>query len=87
MLSFNYLCHVLDFITLIFRIPTNVPSACARFSHELFYSPEIVLRLKFKNLVHISDLDGGHFAALEVPELLAKDIYEATDKFLKFQRK
>ncbi|KAJ8926603.1 hypothetical protein NQ314_021012 [Rhamnusium bicolor] len=61
-------------------IPTTVPSACARFSHELVYQPETVLRDKFVNLVHVADYEGGHFAAAEEPELLANDLYIFVEK-------
>lgn len=63
-------------------IPVTVPSACARFKYELTNFGRRVLELKYHNLVHLSDYVGGHFAAFEVPEVLAEDIFLATDKFL-----
>ncbi|XP_023310063.1 juvenile hormone epoxide hydrolase 1-like isoform X2 [Anoplophora glabripennis] len=62
------------------RIPVEVPSGCARFSHELFIQPDFVLRGKYSNLIHISDLEGGHFAAFEAPEILAEDVFAFTEK-------
>lgn len=47
--------------------------------------PDLILRLKFKNLVHTANYEGGHFAAFEEPEVLAKDLFLATEKFLKLQ--
>ncbi|RZC42038.1 juvenile hormone epoxide hydrolase-like protein, partial [Asbolus verrucosus] len=65
------------------KIPVKVPSACAKFAHELAYSPSTVLKEKYHNLVHESDFtDGGHFAAFEVPKVLADDIYLAAEKIL-----
>ncbi|XP_018570516.1 juvenile hormone epoxide hydrolase 1-like [Anoplophora glabripennis] len=62
------------------QIPTPVPSGCARFSHEVVYQPETVLRQKFPNLVHLADYEGGHFAAAEEPKILAKDLYLFVEK-------
>lgn len=62
----------------------SVPAACARFSHELAYQPDTILKLKYKNLLHSADYDGGHFAAFEEPDVLAEDLFIATDKFLEF---
>lgn len=59
-----------------------MPSACARFSYELDYPATTILKTKYKNLVHVSDYDGGHFAAFEVPNVLANDVFLATKKFL-----
>ncbi|KRT85407.1 hydrolase, partial [Oryctes borbonicus] len=73
------------------KFPVIIPAACARFPHELAYSPDCVLSTTYKNLVHTSDLeDGGHFAAFEVPDLLADDIWIGIAKieaFYKGQKK
>ncbi|KAJ8925185.1 hypothetical protein NQ315_001370 [Exocentrus adspersus] len=61
-------------------IPVEVPSGCARFSHELSTQPDSILRDNYKNLIHLTDHDGGHFAAFEVPDVLAEDIYAFTEK-------
>lgn len=62
-------------------IPSKVPTACARFKHEIMVAPESLLKIRFPNLVQSNIYhDGGHFAALEVPHLLAEDIYEFIEK-------
>ncbi|KAI4471871.1 epoxide hydrolase 1-related [Holotrichia oblita] len=67
--------------------PVLVPSACARFPHELVYQPDSILSLKYKYLVHTSDLaDGGHFAAFEVPDLWANDVWVAIEKMERFRQ-
>lgn len=58
----------------------TVPSGCARFSNELVYSLDAALKMKYHNLVHLSDYEGGHFPAFEVPNVLAKDIYDFVEK-------
>lgn len=68
-------------------IPTDVPTACARFKHELAYMPDSLLSDKYTNLIRTSDFEnGGHFAAFEVPQILAKDIWVSIVKMEK-QRK
>lgn len=68
----------------IFRVPVFVPSGCTRYSNELVYPLDAVLKYKFKNLVHLADLEGGHFAALEVPNLFANDILDFAEKTISF---
>lgn len=63
-----------------------MPTACARFSNELVYQPEWVLKDKFTNLIQVSDLEGGHFAPLEVPHTLAEDLYKFAEKIEFFSR-
>lgn len=58
----------------------EVPVGCARFNKELIFQPDAILKDRYLNLVHIADYDGGHFAALEVPEVLAKDIFQFVNK-------
>lgn len=59
------------------RIPTNVPAACAKFRYELFQQPDWVLRDHFANLVQSNHfLDGGHFAAMQLPDVLYKDFVQ-----------
>lgn len=61
-----------------YSIPTNVPTACARFKNELLYTPDSFLKEKYTNLVQTTDFeDGGHFAAFELPDVLAKDMWSA----------
>lgn len=58
-----------------------VPSGCAAYQFELIYRPEIILRQRYRKLVHVSHLPrGGHFAAFEEPELFADDFLEFVGK-------
>uniref|UniRef100_A0A182S814 Epoxide hydrolase N-terminal domain-containing protein n=1 Tax=Anopheles maculatus TaxID=74869 RepID=A0A182S814_9DIPT len=57
------------------RIPTVVPAACAKFRHELFLQLDWILKDHFTNLVQSNHFaDGGHFAAMQLPEVLYKDV-------------
>lgn len=58
------------------RVPVTVPSGCARFTYELAYMPEKILRTHYKKLVQVTDHVGGHFAAFEVPNVLANDVIQ-----------
>lgn len=40
----------------------------------------------FTNLIQLSDYEGGHFAAFQLPEVLATDIFNAVEKFEKFNK-
>ncbi|KAL1508971.1 hypothetical protein ABEB36_003783 [Hypothenemus hampei] len=63
------------------EIPVTVPTACARFKHELSIQPKSILKHGYLNLVQTTDFeDGGHFAAFEVPDLLANDVYDFIKK-------
>lgn len=56
------------------NICLQVPSAVAVFPKELFQAPEAWLRQQF-NLKSYSTFEtGGHFAALEEPEALVRDM-------------
>lgn len=62
------------------RIPVVVPTGCACFPNELMHTPELWVRQKYRRLVSFTPmLRGGHFAAMEEPELMAEDI----NKFVK----
>ncbi|XP_053672901.1 juvenile hormone epoxide hydrolase 2-like [Anopheles nili] len=57
------------------RIPTTVPAACAKFRYELLQQIDWVLKDHFTNLVQSNHFDdGGHFAAMQLPEVLYKDV-------------
>ncbi|XP_057672095.1 juvenile hormone epoxide hydrolase 2-like [Diorhabda carinulata] len=60
--------------------PIHVPTACSRYSND-FYTPDGMLKDIFLNLVHLTDFDGGHFAAFQLPKIFAKDVYDAVEKF------
>ncbi|XP_023939567.2 juvenile hormone epoxide hydrolase [Bicyclus anynana] len=67
------------------EIPTDVPTWGIKFKHELVFHPDCMLKLKFKNYLHSTIVeDGGHFAAMENPDILATDIFDAVDTFLQF---
>ncbi|XP_053672900.1 juvenile hormone epoxide hydrolase 1-like [Anopheles nili] len=58
-------------------IPTNAPAACAKFRHEIFHYPNWILREHFTNLMQSNHYEeGGHFAAMQLPEVLYKDIVQ-----------
>uniref|UniRef100_A0A336KI01 Epoxide hydrolase n=1 Tax=Culicoides sonorensis TaxID=179676 RepID=A0A336KI01_CULSO len=66
------------------RIPVTVPVGCARFRWELFNQIDWILKDKFTNLVHSSyHADGGHFAAMQLPKVMYKDVVEFVNKVLK----
>lgn len=63
------------------RVPTEVPVGCARFKYELAHMYDGVLKEKFPKLIHSTHHeDGGHFAAMQLPNVLYND-------FLDFVRK
>ena len=60
-----------------FRVPVKVPTGLAAFPQEFLSVPRNIAALKYHNIVHFTDLPrGGHFAALEEPQLLANDLRE-----------
>lgn len=59
------------------RVPTSVPTACARFIHDINHSMDWQLQEKYKNLIQSTyHAVGGHFAAMEQPDLLVEDLVE-----------
>ncbi|KRT86650.1 hydrolase [Oryctes borbonicus] len=72
------------------KIPISkaVPCAAAIFPNEVSYYPDWILRDKYANLVQRSNFnEGGHFAAFEVPETLAEDIFKAIEKMRRIKAK
>lgn len=62
-------------------IPSKVPTGCALFKNELTVQPKSLLKTKFLNLVQANYYpDGGHFAAFELPDVLAEDVYNFVEK-------
>ena len=51
----------------------DVPTGCALFKNEIVLPPKAWAE-EIYNLIHWKHYDGGHFAALEKPETLEKDI-------------
>ena len=56
-------------------VPVKIPTGLAAFPQELVYEAEAFVTGKFQNIVQFTRMPrGGHFNALEEPELLANDI-------------
>lgn len=65
----------------LWRVPTPVPTGCVRFPKDIGQSTDWQLRDKYPNLVHSTWYShGGHFAAMEVPEVLHADLVEFVKK-------
>ncbi|XP_062546810.1 juvenile hormone epoxide hydrolase-like [Armigeres subalbatus] len=63
------------------RIPTQVPAACAKFRHELFIQTDWALRDHFWNLIQSNHFDdGGHFVAMQLPDVLYRDIVQFVNR-------
>lgn len=63
------------------RVPTEVPTGCARFKHDLAHENDWQLSAKYKNLIHSTwHQDGGHFIALESPDILYNDFFQFVSK-------
>ncbi|XP_052865139.1 juvenile hormone epoxide hydrolase 1-like [Anopheles cruzii] len=63
------------------NIPTKSPAACAKFRHELFHYPDWILKEHFTNLLQSNHYDdGGHFAAMQLPDVLYKDIVQFVNR-------
>ncbi|XP_077024700.1 epoxide hydrolase 1 [Tamandua tetradactyla] len=59
------------------QMKVYVPTGYAAFPHELLHFPEKWIRLKYPKLISYSYMPrGGHFAAFEEPELLARDLHK-----------
>lgn len=53
----------------------ELPTACSIFPREIFRSSRRWVEQRFTNLIYWNELDrGGHFAALEQPELFAQEV-------------
>lgn len=65
------------------RVPIVVPSACARFKHEIVHQPDAVLKEKHTKLIQSTFHNpGGHFAALQLPKVLYEDFLNFVKKTL-----
>lgn len=63
------------------RVPVQVPVACSRFVRDISHMLDWQLRDKYPNLVQSTwHEDGGHFAAMEVPQTLYADFVEFVGK-------
>ncbi|XP_037941789.1 juvenile hormone epoxide hydrolase 1-like [Teleopsis dalmanni] len=66
------------------RVPIKAPTGCARFRHELSHSSDFQLKDRFINIVHSTyHNDGGHFPAMELPQVLYDDFIEFVEKAFK----
>ncbi|XP_059838592.1 epoxide hydrolase 1 [Hypanus sabinus] len=66
------------------KIPVYVPTGLAAFPNEVLHVPLTWAKQKYKRIVSYSYMSqGGHFAALEEPELLAEDLI----RFIQFVEK
>ncbi|GFT92690.1 epoxide hydrolase 1 [Nephila pilipes] len=62
------------------KTPVTVPSAVALFPNEVLMRPKTMMSQQMKNLVSYTIMPrGGHFAALEEPQLLADDMWKFVD--------
>jgi hypothetical protein len=56
----------------------TLPTAYSQFPHELFRVSERWLRTRFTGLTYYNSLEkGGHFAAMEQPELIVGEVRSA----------
>lgn len=63
-------------ISLFCRLPVIVPTAVINFAEDVFVLPSIWAKNTFPNIVQLTDFPrGGHFAALQEPEVFADDIW------------
>lgn len=70
------------------RIPTNVPTWSFRTKHHLIQQPDFILRWKYTKFVGSTYMDkGGHYPAMEMPDRLASDVFQAVNLFRKYHRK
>ncbi|KAF7276916.1 hypothetical protein GWI33_009656 [Rhynchophorus ferrugineus] len=66
--------------------PLEVPTAIARYRND-FYMADGILGEIYPKLIQLSDFEGGHFAAFELPEVFANDVIAAVEKFEDYNKK
>jgi juvenile hormone epoxide hydrolase len=65
----------------LFRVPVDAPVACAKFKNDLAHELDWALHDKYKNLVQVNHYDnGGHFAAMQLPDVMYADIVSFVKK-------
>ncbi|XP_077138084.1 epoxide hydrolase 1-like isoform X2 [Ranitomeya variabilis] len=63
------------------KIGVSVPTGIAAFPWELAHAPRVWAKQKFRHIVSYTYMPrGGHFAAFEEPELLARDVQNFVSK-------
>ncbi|XP_049881309.1 juvenile hormone epoxide hydrolase-like [Pectinophora gossypiella] len=66
---------------------TKVPTWVVQAKTEFTYQPPEILSLKYRNLLNTTVLDfGGHFLALEHPQVLTCSVFEALEAFRRWHR-
>jgi juvenile hormone epoxide hydrolase len=69
------------------RVAVEVPTGCAHFKNEIQHQFNFLTQERFKNIIHNSYFDhGGHFAAMQVPEVLYEDFVKFVRKTLEYER-
>ena len=57
--------------------PITTPTGYASFPKEIIKPPQSIAKKNYSNIIKWTEMErGGHFAALEEPELLSRDICE-----------
>lgn len=68
----------------LMQVPTAVPTACARFWYDISHALDWQLRDKYTKLMQSTYYEkGGHFAAMEVPDVLYNDLITFTNLLFK----
>ncbi|KAM8832211.1 epoxide hydrolase 1 isoform 3-T5 [Spinachia spinachia] len=63
------------------KVPVYVPTGYACFPNELVHTPKLWVENKYRKLMTYSPMArGGHFAAMEEPQLMAEDIQNFTKR-------
>ncbi|CAH2098061.1 unnamed protein product [Euphydryas editha] len=66
---------------------TSVPTWALQAKNEFFYQPPIILKTKYVNLLGVTTLnEGGHFIALEMPQVFADDLFNAVKFFKEYHQ-
>ncbi|XP_071387622.1 epoxide hydrolase 1 isoform X4 [Centroberyx affinis] len=70
------------------KIPVHVPTGFACFPNELMHTPKLWVKQKYRKLKTFTPMaSGGHFAAMEEPQLMARDIQSFTKTLEKKKKK
>ena len=74
-------CHLGSNAIAVFKAPVYVPTGVIIFPNEFTLRPRSITENRYRNLVSYSLMPkGGHFAAMEEPELLARDLCQFVEK-------
>ena len=76
----NIAINIYNFVFFI-SIPVSIPVGLACFPDDMAYVPRIQAAARYKNIIqHTVMPRGGHFAAMEEPELLVNDFRKFVSK-------